>query len=116
MKSLPNVYRQKELLDFEALEGQAPLNDNFEFTGYESGSFFILQELKFVLLIYYLGFLIPIIVISVFLTLNPRCAGCRRRFTRFYNFDFWIRLLLELFLDIALTTLIAMHSVFFNIS
>ena len=43
LESLPNVFREKEVLNFDELDEQKALNDNFEFTGYESGSFFLLQ-------------------------------------------------------------------------
>ena len=72
LERLPNLFRERELVNVAALEEQNPLNKNFEFTGYESGSFFLLQELKIVLFLYYLAFLVPIIILNFVLFLWPK--------------------------------------------
>ena len=72
MNYLPNVFREKKLFNFDLLEEQQALNLNYEFVGYESGSFFLLQELKIVLLLFYLAFLAPCIVVYFLLSINPR--------------------------------------------
>ena len=72
MNYLPNVFREKRIFNLAVLDQQQALNPNYEFVGYESGSFFLLQELKIVLLIFYLAFLVPCIIIYFLLSLNPR--------------------------------------------
>ena len=71
------------------------------------------------LFIFYLAFLVPVIIVSAFLVLCPRwylldltvSGPIRKRLKRFYEFDFFIRLVIELYLDIFLTALIASYSV-----
>lgn len=42
LQSLPNLFREKAVFNFTVLQEQKALNENFAFTGYESGSFFLL--------------------------------------------------------------------------
>ena len=72
IRRLPNVFREKQIINLTELEAQQPLNKNFEFTGYESGSLFLLQELKTVFFVYFLAFMVLCIVVSLFLSAFPR--------------------------------------------
>ena len=47
-------------------------------------------------------------MVSLLLSFSTRL---RLRLARFYNCDFWLRLLIELFLELSITVLIAFHSV-----
>ena len=72
MERLPNLFREKNLLSYHKLEQQQPLSENCEFAGYEAGSFFLLQELKILLLLYYLAFLVTLVLVSFILKRSPR--------------------------------------------
>ena len=64
---LPNIYEEKNLVNYSALSTQPPLNSNFDFCGYDSGSFFLLQQGNFVYYFYYFSFLVPVMILSLIL-------------------------------------------------
>ena len=64
LNNLPNAFRSWHLFSFGSLSKQPPLNANFEFAGYESGSFFLLQELKLLLAVYFIPFLLFALLMS----------------------------------------------------
>ena len=66
---LPNIFREKHLFNVTELADQQALNGNFEFTGYDSGSFYLLQEIRLILFQYYLAFLVLVILASILLSL-----------------------------------------------
>ncbi len=72
LQSLPNVFRERHIVDYAALQRQSPLNSNFAAAGFESASFFLAYELKFVLLLFYLGLLLLLVLTAVAIRNKPR--------------------------------------------
>ena len=115
LEALPNPF--PKILNYDTLSIK-PLSPWFEGIGLESTSVILNLEWKIVLLTHYLGVVVIAVVCASLLRCSERqCARVvRRRCEKLFNYEFWLRLMIELFLELVIISLISVTQVSFLIN